>query len=176
LFVRNFFFLTEVASSVKTDLKHLPSFWVPCLTPAADKTKVKKPEDKVLCPMSGKPLIFKKLIPIKFTPIADRNTTTSTISKTARWQCAVTHDTLGNSVPCAVLRTTGDVVTQECVDRIMRLDAKVGEDGKMTMLHPLTGETLREKDIIPLQRGGTGYSHTNEGLKTKSYRPVLMVC
>ena len=46
------------------------------------------------------------LIPVKFTPIADRDKKTAVIVKETRYMCPVTRDTLGNSVPCAVLRST----------------------------------------------------------------------
>lgn len=100
-----------------------------------------------------------------------------------RYVCAVTKDTLGNSVPCAVLRPSwvwllnclfsknwsdlihfhtfrpcphfyflsflspvfplsGVVVTMECVEKLVRKD----------MSDPMTGDKLKEKDIIPLQR------------------------
>jgi hypothetical protein len=36
----------------------------------------------------------------------------------------------------------GDVVTMECVEKIIKKD----------WCHPLTGEKLKEQDIIPLQR------------------------
>ena len=50
-------------------------------------------------------------------------------------------------MPCAVLRDSGDVVTMECVEKLIKPD----------MLNPLTGAKLRDKDIIPLQRVGDGY-------------------
>lgn len=59
--------------------------------------------------------------------------------------------------------TTGHVVTMECVEKIIKKD----------WLHPLTGDKLKEKYIIPLQRGGTGYSLTNQNLEGKNERPVL---
>ncbi|XP_078485570.1 nitric oxide synthase-interacting protein [Ciona intestinalis] len=145
--------------------KNVPSFWIPALTPQAKEAKIKKPDSKVYCPMSNKPIKMKDLIPVKFTPIADRDKKTSMISKKDRWMCAVTHDTLGNSVPSAVLRSTGDVVTLECVDKIIR---------KNGMRHPVTDEVMSENDIIPLTRGGTGFASTNEVLDSKSYRPVIM--
>lgn len=51
----------------------------------------------------------------------------------------------------------------ECVEKIIKKD----------WLDPLTGEKLKEKDIILMQRGGTGYALTNENLKAKNERPVL---
>ena len=79
--------------------------------------------------------------------------------------CAISHDVLGNSVPSAVLRPTGDVVTLECVEKVIR---------KNGMRHPNTGQTLKEKDIIPLVRGGTGFASVNEELDAKKYTPVMM--
>lgn len=60
-------------------------------------------------------------------------------------------------------RTTGHVVTMECVEKIIKKD----------WLHPLTGDKLKEKDIIALQRGGTGYALTNQNLEGRNERPVL---
>ena len=71
-----------------------------------------------------------------------------------------------NSTPVVVLRPTGDVVTSECVEKIIKKD----------MTHPLTGQTLKEDDLIYLQRGGTGYSAANSStLNAKRHRPQLAI-
>jgi len=144
--------------------KELPSFWIPMLTPQAEATKIKKPDDKVRCPMSGKVLKFKDLIPVKFTPINDRDSKTSVISKTNRYVCAVTNDVLGNSVPMAVLRPSGAVVTMECVDKLI----------VMEMVDPICGKKLGDKDIIPLQRGSSGYTGAGVQLEAKVAGPSIM--
>ena len=41
-----------------------------------------------------------------------------------------------------VFFSSGDVVTTECFEKLIKKD----------MIHPLTGKKLREKDIITLQR------------------------
>lgn len=143
--------------------KVLPSFWIPSLTPEATKCNLKKPDSTVYCPMSGMPLKIKDLIPIKFTLIQESNEK-SLIARKARYKCAVTHDVLSNSIPCAVLKTSGSVVTVECVEKII----------KKEMLDPINGKKLNENDIIYLQRGGTGYSSTNESLKAEIKKPVMM--
>ncbi|EFA00996.1 nitric oxide synthase-interacting protein homolog [Tribolium castaneum] len=143
--------------------KELPSFWVPSKTPTAEKIKLQKPDNVVLCPISGKPLKVKDLIDVKFTPIKDSGDKKSLIAKECRYMCAVTHDVLSNSVPCAVLKPTGDVVTLECVEKIIKKD----------WIHPLTSKKLTEKDIIVMQRGGTGYAQTNVELEAKQERPAL---
>jgi len=84
----------------------LPSFWIPQLTPQAEKTKLVKPDKTVYCPMSGKPMKMKDLINVKFKEIrdggddmvvsSDGKTTKkrSLISKVERYVCAVTNDVL----------------------------------------------------------------------------------
>ncbi|XP_045492067.1 nitric oxide synthase-interacting protein homolog [Colias croceus] len=143
--------------------KQLPSFWVPSQLPDAKISKLKKPDPTVYCPLSEKPLKMKDLIEVKWTLVNDPDDKKSLIAKENRYMCPVTHDILSNAVPCAVISTTGHVVTMECVEKIIKKD----------WLHPLTGDKLKEKDIIPLQRGGTGYALTNQSLEAKNERPVL---
>uniref|UniRef100_A0A182K3R7 Nitric oxide synthase-interacting protein homolog n=1 Tax=Anopheles christyi TaxID=43041 RepID=A0A182K3R7_9DIPT len=145
--------------------KELPSFWVPSQTPAAKVSRLDKPDSKIYCPVSNKPLKAKDLIEVKFTLVKDPSDKKSLIAKENRYMCAVTHDILSNSVPCAVLKPTGDVVTIECVEKIIKKD----------MIHPLTNEKLSDSDIIILQRGGTGFATTNEKLEAKEQKPCLQV-
>ncbi|KAL1517266.1 hypothetical protein ABEB36_001052 [Hypothenemus hampei] len=142
--------------------KILPSFWVPGQTSSAEKMKVEKPNATIYCPISGKPIKVKDLIDVKFTPIKEEGNKSVHVQEN-RYMCAVTHDALSNSIPCAVLKPTGDVVTLECVEKLIKKD----------MIHPLTNQKLSEKDIIIMQRGGTGYALTNENLHAKTERPAL---
>ncbi|KAM4652560.1 nitric oxide synthase-interacting protein [Discoglossus pictus] len=156
----------EPSSSHKSNVdknKQLPSFWVPSLTPQAKTTLVKKPDKTVYCPMSGMPLKMKDLVSVKFTPVDEKVDRVGLINRQDRYVCAVTRDMLGNSVPCAVLRPSGAVVTLECVEKLIKKD----------MTDPITGDKLREKDIIVLQRGGTGFSGSGVQLQAKEARPVM---
>lgn len=143
--------------------KQLPSFWIPSQLPDAKLSKVQKPDPTVYCPISSKPLKMKDLIEVNWTLVNDPDDKKSLIAKENRYMCPVTHDILSNAVPCAVIRTTGHVITLECFEKIIKKD----------WIHPLTGEKLKEKDIIYLQRGGTGYALTNQNLEGKNERPVL---
>lgn len=144
------------------DRKHnLPSFWVPSQTPDSGRAKIQKPDSTIYCPMSGKVLKHKDLIDVKFT-LADPNAKVSLVAQQNPYICAVTKDVLTNSMPLAVLRPTGDVVTMDCVEKVIKKD----------MIHPLTSQKLEEKDIILLQRGGTGFSSANE-LEAKKAKPAL---
>ncbi|XP_055902232.1 nitric oxide synthase-interacting protein homolog [Eupeodes corollae] len=142
----------------------LPSFWIPSQCPNAGLAKAKKPDPTIYCPVSMQPLKAKDLINVKFT-LVDEKDKTALVAKENRYMCPVTRDVLNNAVPCAVLRPTGDVVTMECVEKLIKKD----------MIHPLTSQKLKEKDIIPLQRGGTGYAITNDKLQAKEQRPALQV-
>ncbi|KAH8368121.1 hypothetical protein KR084_007334 [Drosophila pseudotakahashii] len=145
--------------------KKLPSFWLPSECPNAGLAKAQKPDATIYCPVSQQPLRVKDLIDVKFTLLRDGDSKRSLIAKEARYMCPITHDVLSNAVPCAILRPTGDVVTMECVERLIRKD----------MIHPLTDRKLKDKDIIPMQRGGTGYATTNDNLSAKEKRPMLQV-
>ena len=142
--------------------RELPSFWLPSMCPDSKKSKLSKPDKVVYCPMSGKPLKVKELGDVQWTEVKDPDNKKSMISREDRYQCAVTGDTLYNSTPCAVLRTSGHVVTVECVDKIIKKD----------WTHPLTGQTLSQKDIIPIVRGATGFSAANDQLLAEKERPT----
>ncbi|KFB45021.1 AGAP005654-PA-like protein [Anopheles sinensis] len=88
--------------------KELPSFWLPSQAPAAKISRIEKPDSKVYCPVSNKPLKAKDLIDVKFTLVKDPSDKKSLIAKENRYMCAVTHDILNNAVPCAVLKPTYD--------------------------------------------------------------------
>lgn len=153
----------SVSNMVDGKYKQLPSFWIPTLTPEAKATEVKKPDEKVRCPMSGKQIRLKDLLDVHFTPIKDGDKR-SLITKDARYVCAVTNDVLSNSVQSVVLRTSGHVVTQECIDKILSKD----------MVDPMNGKPLTEKDFIPLQRGASGFSGAGVKLEAKKPGPALM--
>ncbi|RCN45286.1 nitric oxide synthase-interacting protein-like family protein [Ancylostoma caninum] len=143
--------------------KQLPSFWIPELNPTANASKIEKPSQKVLCPLSGKPLKLKDLMEVKFTPIPKDDDKTSIIaSKAVRYMCAVTHDALTNTTRCAYLKKSKCVVTWDVVEKLIRKD----------WTDPVSGDPMTEDDIIELQRGGTGYAATNE-VKAKLIRPQL---
>lgn len=143
--------------------KALPSFWIPSLTPEAQATKLEKPSRTVTCPMSGKPLRMADLTPVRFTLLDDSVDRVGLITRSERYVCAVTRDSLGNATPCAVLRPSGAVVTLECVEKLVRKD----------MVDPVNGEKLTERDIIVLQRGGTGFAGSGVKLQAEKSRPVM---
>lgn len=62
----------------------------------------------------------------------------SLIAKENRYMCPVTHDVLSNAIACVVLKPTGDVITMECFEKLIKKD----------MMHPLTGEKVGCIELI----------------------------
>ena len=103
--------------------RELPSFWMPCMGPQAKKTKLVKPDKTVYCPISRQPLRVKDLVDVQWTETRDPDDKKKLIAREERYHCAVTGDILNNASQCAVIRTTGHVVTKDCVEKIIK---KVG--------------------------------------------------
>jgi len=154
-----------VSNMIGDRKRHLPAFWMPSMGPQAKKTKVEKPDKTVYCPMSRQPIKVKDLIHVEWTIARDPDDKKSLIARDERYQCAVTGDVLNNSTKCAVLKPTGHVVTVDCVDKIIKKDWR----------HPLTGQSLTEKDIIYIERGATGFSSANKELLTERHRPSIAI-
>jgi len=146
--------------------KEWKSFWVPQLQATAEESQMEKPSSKILCPCTGKPLKFKDLLPVKFTPLRDDDESNGEhsrmVGKTHRYMCPITRDVLTNTSRCAYLRTSQSVVSMDCVEKLIRDDR----------VDPVNGKPIREGDIIELQRGGTGFAATND-VKAKLVRPQL---
>ena len=149
--------------------KKLNNFWVNNLRGHATKEEVRKPDTKTYCPITQKPLRLKDLVTVKFTEMPQDETLagTSTICKETRYMCPITHDTLGNAITSVVLRPSGNVITIDCYEKLVKPD----------MVEPLSGQKLKEKDVIILKRGSTGYAgakNTGEDLIAKKKGAVLM--
>ncbi|VDP11397.1 unnamed protein product, partial [Soboliphyme baturini] len=142
-------------ATVGSKRKHVRSFWIPSLNEENVPHAIDKPDMKIYCPMSGKVLKFKDLTAVKFA--------TANIDGEVKFLCAVSNDILTNSTPCAVLKTSGNVVTIDCVENVIKKD----------WIDPTNGRNMTEQDIILLQRGGTGFAAVNTNLKAKIARPVL---
>lgn len=154
--------ISNMAGDRKRDL---PSFWMPCMGPQAKKSKLEKPDKTVYCPISRQPIRVKDLVDVQWTETKDPDDKKNLIAREERYRCAVTGDILNNASQCAVIRTTGHVVTKDCVERIIKKDWR----------HPLTGQALKEKDIIYIQRGATGFSAANAELIAERDRPTLAI-
>jgi len=155
---------SKVGSS---DMRKLNNFWVPNLQGHASEETIKKPDGKTKCPITNSPLRLKDLVTVNFSPMPQDSAGKSTVCQEVRYMCAVTKDALCNTTVCAVLRTSGRVITLDCYEKVIKKD----------MLDPVSGEKIKEKDVIVLKRGSTGYAgalNTGEDLIAKKKGAVLM--
>lgn len=94
-------FLTRAAITHQMVYGDVQSFWQPQDTPDSD-IRPDKPSMDILCPVSGKKLRLKDLVPVKFTPVSE--------DSDGQYMDAVTKDVLTNSSHIVVLKPTGDAV------------------------------------------------------------------
>lgn len=96
----------SVSNMAGEKAKEWKSFWVPELNPTAEPTKIEKPSEKVLCPLSGNPLKFKDMLPVKFMPSDDEKNHSKIVAKSTRYICPISRDVLTNTTKCAYLKTS----------------------------------------------------------------------
>lgn len=127
------------------------SFWIPQFTPQAKKRDVDKPSTDIPCPMTGKPLRLKQLYKVNFKKAeSDKyNNKADHIKKSnERYVCSISGSSLTNNSKCFFLKTSGTVVLGAVVKNILKKD----------MIDPCVNKPLKDKDIIEIQREGTGYA------------------
>eukprot|EP00002_Diphylleia_rotans_P015827 TRINITY_DN3065_c0_g3_i1.p1 TRINITY_DN3065_c0_g3~~TRINITY_DN3065_c0_g3_i1.p1 ORF type:complete len:298 (+),score=72.30 TRINITY_DN3065_c0_g3_i1:1053-1946(+) len=133
-------------------------YWVPSETPANAASDVQRPSEDILCPTTGKTIKLKQLFPVKFTLIkaTDKESRPSG-SKDSKFMCPICFQTLSNVSRSSVISTTGTVVCNPCTEKFVKKDLK----------DPVTGLTVKEKEIIKLQSGGTGFAAHDSTLVVK---------
>lgn len=124
------------------------SFWAAQATLTADPTEKKKP-DTVRCPISGKKLRMKDLMPIKLEILNDKAHTAG--GERGVFGCALSKRPIVHQQ--AVLLKPSGIVIEETMVKDCVLP---------TMTCPITGVKLEKKDIIKLETGKSGYQAHNE--------------
>mmetsp|Transcript_46213 Transcript_46213/g.108453 ORF Transcript_46213/g.108453 Transcript_46213/m.108453 type:complete len:327 (+) Transcript_46213:180-1160(+) len=139
-------------------------FWIADLTPEAKVQELVKPEQRVMCPISHKPLRLKDLVSVKFTPLdAGRDVTLNNVGANQRFVCPISSKTLSNAVAAAVLKPTGKCIALDVYETVIKKD----------MRDPFTGVPLKTSDVIILQRGGTGFAASGVNLQAEKYNACM---
>lgn len=126
--------------------KEMRAFWMPSKTPEADN-KLECPDTHTVCPASGKKLRLKDLIPVKFTRVPD--------GESGRYMDPVTRDTLTNKHRLVLLKPTGDVMLYDSFVKCVKPEGRY------------EGTRIKDKDVVELQRGGTGFA-AHDGNKAQA--------
>jgi nitric oxide synthase-interacting protein len=124
------------------------------------------PPDRPPSPYSGEPLKLKQLIPLHLVHEGEENGVGSGIKNKSnnsgrRILCAVSHKAI-TTQPTIVLKNTGHVMLQSVYDEL----------AKPTMTCPVTGRKFKEKDVLELVRGRSGFAASGE-VMAKKYNPTL---
>mmetsp|Transcript_5087 Transcript_5087/g.18521 ORF Transcript_5087/g.18521 Transcript_5087/m.18521 type:complete len:317 (+) Transcript_5087:189-1139(+) len=135
----------------KDSQREMKAFWLPSKAPEAAHRLPKPPTDTV-CPATGKRLRLKDLIPVKFTPLPDADR-----ESTGRFMCCVSHDVLTNAQQCVLLRPTGDVMLESVYNRVVKPEGRYN------------GVKIRDKDVIKLRKGGTGFAAGGAQVESKKF-------
>lgn len=134
-------------------------FWAKETTQTAAPTELKKVDTAVRCPMSGKKLRAKDLIPVKFE-VTDQKMIDHGGDRGV-FCCAVLKHPITHQ-QAYLIKPSGQVVLEsvlkDCVYKEMRC--------------PITGKPLKSKDdVMKLQMGGTGFSAHN-AVEAKSWSHI----
>ncbi|KXZ41849.1 hypothetical protein GPECTOR_262g667 [Gonium pectorale] len=129
--------------------RELKAFWMPSLTPEAE-AKVDKPDTETRCPASGNKLRMKELVAVRWTPVPE--------GETGKHMDPITKETFTNTSKLVILAPTGDVVLKETYDKCIKSEGSYG------------GKRIRDKDVIKLKTGGTGFAaRDGERVQTQKY-------
>lgn len=140
----------------KSDLRK-KSFWTKEFTPTAAPAEVKKVTDPwAKCPMTGKRLKVKDLLPVKLE-ILDQKLMDQGGGRGV-YCCAVSKHPITHH-QAVLIKPSGVVVLESVVKDCVLKDLRC----------PVTGKKLQgEQDILKLQAGGTGFSAHND-VEAKSF-------
>ena len=116
------------------------------------------PPDRPASPMSGEPLRLKQLIPLH---LVHEEGGAATGGNDGRVLCAVSHKAI-TTQPAIVIKSTGHVMLKSVYEEL----------AVPTMTCPVTGRKFKEKDVLELARGRSGYAASGE-VVAKKYNPTL---
>lgn len=127
------------------------SFWAPEANTSAAPEELKKPDLIPKCPMSGKKLRLKELIPMKLERVGGVD------DGPGMFCCAVSKRPITYQ-QAYLIKPSGIVIEDETHKQLIK--------GKEQMRCPLTSVRLGDRDIVKLNQGGSSFSeHSNVEMK-----------
>lgn len=131
-----------------TFMRRVKSFWGTNAIPEHESTasgSQEKPKTYTTCPLSGKRLRLKDLVPVKFTRARENNPQCLSGRKPIDFVDPITGDIFTNRSRLVCLRPTKDVVLFDTYKKFIMPNGSHN------------GCKIFETDVIELQKGGTGY-------------------
>jgi len=119
------------------------------------------PPERPPSPMSGEPLKLKQLIPLHLVREGAEDGQAKSKDITGRILCAVSHKTI-TTQPTIVITKTGQVMLKSVYTELAKPD----------MTCPITGKKFKEKDVLELIKGKSGFAASGDVVARK-YNPTL---
>uniref|UniRef100_A0A7S0R794 Nitric oxide synthase-interacting protein zinc-finger domain-containing protein n=1 Tax=Pyramimonas obovata TaxID=1411642 RepID=A0A7S0R794_9CHLO len=129
--------------------KEMKAYWLPSKAPAAKKY-LDKPDTFTKCPQTGNKLRLKDLVDVKWTKASED------LGKD-KAMCPTCKKVFSNITRIVVLKTTGDAMCAECCSRFVEKEGNYN------------GKTVKKRDIIHLQRGGSGFAASGTQVEAKRF-------
>mmetsp|Transcript_5498 Transcript_5498/g.8211 ORF Transcript_5498/g.8211 Transcript_5498/m.8211 type:complete len:111 (+) Transcript_5498:58-390(+) len=109
--------------------------------------------------MSGQPLRMKDLVSIQL----QRESSKKAGLEDGKCICAVSNKAI-TTQPVVAIKKTGVVVLKDVFNKIVK--------SNKGMVCPITGKKFKEKDILELKKGSSGFAASGDVVATK-YTPTL---
>lgn len=148
----------KVTSFEEEALRTMKAFWLPSATPEA-QAKVNAPSLDTICPEGKEKLKLKSLFPVIFTK--DPHDKKSEVLG-ASSICPSCKDTLTNRHTLMAISTCGHVYCKKCAEKFVKLDGVCF----------VCNKSCKEKHLIALEKGGTGFSGHGDHLEATDFKHV----
>ena len=154
---------TETKEDGNKRLKEI-SYWLSEAQPEYDdkeqKIRENPPPERPPSPMSGNPLRLKDLTPITLNREGGKDGDDG-----GKCICAVSNKAI-TTQPVVVIKKTGVVILKQVYNSVVKT-----KDGKK-MVCPVTGKKFKEKDLLELKKGKSGFAASGEVVARK-YTPTM---
>jgi len=158
---------TESTDTLNKSLKRT-SYWLsesqPQYTKEAKEEEIRNnpPPKRPPSPMSGRPLKLKDLIAIQLHRDSGDGGDTNRNDGVGRCICPVSNKTISTQ-PVVLIKKTGIVLLKDIFDQLRKSSGNTC---------PITGKKFKDKDVITLIKGTSGFSASGN-VVAKKYRPTL---
>ena len=144
--------------------KQLKAYWLPSMEPA-DRKRAAPPPSHTLCPTTRKRLRAKDLVEIKFMRVPDdgregdkgKGRGGGGVGSNALYMDPLTRDPLTDKARVVVLKPSGVAMLESSYKRFVEPDGSY------------EGRRVRPKDVIRLQKGGTGFAGGGASVEAKAH-------
>lgn len=119
------------------------------------------PPDRPPSPMSKNPLKLKSLIPIHLVHEGDEDGKAKKGDATGKILCGVSHKAI-TTQPAVLIKNSGQIMLKSVYEELAKPD----------MVCPVTSKKFKEKDVIELVKGRSGFAASGETV-AKKYNPTM---